>query len=114
MTFTGPVYAASPVMQNEINHLLVYVKQTDCHFKRNDKSYNGKEAVEHIKKKYDYHIADIDSAERFIALSATKSMMSGQYYMIVCKGRPDIKSRDWLLQELKKYRDRLSEQAVAR
>jgi len=114
LVFTGPVFASSTVMKNEVNHLLAYVKQTDCKFERNGKSYNGKEAVEHIQKKYDYYIDDIDSTERFIELSATKSMMSGKYYMIACKGRPDIKSRDWLLQELKKYRDRLSEQVVAR
>jgi len=53
LVYTGSVFASSPVMLNEINHLLAYVKQTDCQFQRNGKSYNGKEAVKHIKNKYD-------------------------------------------------------------
>jgi len=114
LVYTGSVFASSPVMLNEINHLLAYVKQTNCQFQRNGKSYNGKEAVEHIKNKYDYYIDDIDSTEKFIELSATKSMMSGKYYMIVCKDRKSLKSREWLLQELRKYRNKLPEQVGAR
>jgi len=103
---TAPALSNDSVMLSEIKHLLEYVKQTDCQFERNGKSYNGNEATGHIKKKYDYHINDIDSAEKFIELSATKSMMSGIFYMIVCKDKPKIKSRDWLLQELTIYRTR--------
>lgn len=91
-------------MQSEIDHLLLFVENTECMFERNGTSHSGKEAVEHIKKKYNYYKDEIDSAEKFIKLSATKSTLSGKYYMILCNGRPIIKSQDWLLQELKNYR----------
>jgi len=61
-----------------------------------------------------YYIDDINSTEKFVELSATESMMSGKYYMIVCKDRKSLKSSEWLLQELRKYRDKLPEQAGAR
>jgi len=109
LVFTGSVSASGSVTIIEINHLLDFVRQTDCQFIRNGKSYSGKEAVEHIRKKYDYHKDKIDSAEAFIELSASKSMMSGKYYMISCGDKPKLKSRDYLLQELKTFRRKKSE-----
>jgi hypothetical protein len=66
--------------------------------------HNGKEAVKHIQKKYDYFADDITSTEDFIKYSATKSKMSGKYYKIHCSGKKPVKSQDWLLTELKAYR----------
>jgi len=93
---------ASP--QDEINHLLKFVASTDCLFERNGSMHSGKEAVSHIKKKYHYYQDDIKSAEDFIKHSATKSSMSGQYYKIHCNNKDPIKSKDWLLEALAKYR----------
>ena len=92
-------------MQNEIDHLLKFVENTDCQYERNNTLHSGKDAAEHIKKKYDYFKKKIDSTEKFIELSATKSTMSGKFYMILCKGNSKIRSQDWLLQELKQYRN---------
>jgi len=91
-------------MKKEINHLLSFVENTECLFERNGTSHIGKDASEHIIKKYNYYINDIDSTEKFIDLSASKSTMSGKYYMIACKGKQKIKSQEWLLQELRKFR----------
>jgi hypothetical protein len=66
--------------------------------------HNGKEAVDHINKKYAYYIDDIESTEDFIKYSATKSKMSGKYYKIHCDNKASIKSQDWLLSELTNYR----------
>jgi hypothetical protein len=98
-----PVWGAD--MQQEINHLLQFVEHTDCQYERNGKMHSGKEAAEHIKKKYFYFKNDIDSAERFIELSATKSTMSGKFYLVYCLNRPKLKSHEWLLQELNNYRN---------
>lgn len=92
-------------MKDEINHLLLFVEKTRCLYERNGKLHNGKDAAKHIRKKYDYYKGDIDSTEKFIELSATKSMMSGEFYMIECQGEKKLKSRDWLLNELSKYRE---------
>ncbi|WP_346347754.1 DUF5329 family protein [Shewanella gelidimarina] len=67
--------------------------------------HNGTEAAGHIKKKYEYFLDDIKSTEDFVKYSATKSKMSGRYYKIHCGNESPIKSRDWLLIELKAYRN---------
>ncbi|MCU7960244.1 MAG: DUF5329 domain-containing protein [gamma proteobacterium symbiont of Bathyaustriella thionipta] len=100
--FCQPLLAAT--MQNEIDHLLEFVKNTDCQYERNGDLHSGPEAVAHIRKKYNYFKDDIDSSEKFIELSASKSTMSGKFYMIHCADQPSIKSQQWLLQELHRYR----------
>lgn len=90
--------------EQEVQHLLNYVENTDCIYERNGDKHTGKEAVGHIKKKYDYYFDDVETAEDFIKLSATKSTMSGRKYKVHCKGRPSIDSQTWLLQELQRFR----------
>jgi hypothetical protein len=106
--FFGVVMAAPALgadMQKEINHLLQFVEHTECQYERNGKMHTGKEAVKHIKTKYNYFKNDINNAEKFIELSATKSTMSGKFYFVHCPNRPTLKSQDWLLQELNDYRN---------
>lgn len=91
-------------MADEIEHLLRFVENTNCQYERNGEMYAGKEAAEHIKKKYNYFKERIDTTEKFIELSATKSTLSGKYYMVHCNGKPKINSHKWLLQELENYR----------
>ena len=101
LVFSIPSFAAT---DDEIKHLLQFVEQTQCQYERNGKMHNGVAAVKHIKKKYQYFLDDIKTTEDFINYSATKSKMSGKYYQVHCNGRSAIKSQDWLLIELKKYR----------
>ena len=49
---------------------------------------------------------DIKSTEEFIELSATKSTMSGNYYTVKCVGKETITTQYWLLEELKRYRNK--------
>jgi hypothetical protein len=91
--------------QQEIDHLLGFVANTTCQYERNGSVYNGAKAEKHIKKKYAYFKDKIKSAEDFIEYSATKSTMSGKQYKIHCAEMPTQNSSDWLLDELKKYRD---------
>jgi len=100
-TFSLNAIASS---QDEISHLLTFVASTDCMYERNGTMHDGKEAAEHINKKYAYYADDIESAEDFIKYSATKSKMSGKYYKIHCSRNAPIKSKDWLLSELKAFR----------
>jgi len=99
-----PVFASD--MQSEIDHLLAFLENSECHFERNGTMHTGKDTVNHVKKKYNYFKSRIDSAEKFIEYSATKSTMSGKYYMVLCKDNPMVKTQDWLLQELKNYRSK--------
>lgn len=94
-----------PSQKPEVEYLLGLVKSSPCKFERNGKLYDGEKAYEHIKKKYEYFRDEITSTETFIEYAATKSMMSGKYYLIICGGAEPIKTSDWLLEELKKYRE---------
>ena len=60
--------------------------------------------VSHIEKKYDYFRDDIKNTEEFIEYSATKSTMSGDYYTVSCPGKETIRTQDWLMAELKRFR----------
>ncbi len=102
MLFTGTVIADT---QQEINHLLEFVSNTTCQYERNCSFYDGVRAEQHIKKKYEYFKDRIHSAEDFIKYSATKSTISGNQYKIHCADMAVQNSSDWLLDELKKYRD---------
>ncbi|MDP2589504.1 DUF5329 family protein [Vibrio splendidus] len=95
---------ASP--QQEIDHLLTFVESTQCKYERNGTIHNGPEAAAHIKKKADYYADDIESAEDFIAYSATKSMLSGRHYRVHCEGKASVSSEVWLKSELDDFRSR--------
>jgi hypothetical protein len=90
--------------EHEIAHLLKFVKNTDCKYERNGTMHTGAEAAEHINKKYQYYVDDIESTEDFIKYSATRSKMSGKYYKIHCAKQAPVKSQRWLLAELKLFR----------
>ncbi len=96
--------AAYADTQKEIAHLLDFVANTACKYERNGTIYGGIEAHGHIKRKYQYFIDKIKSAEDFIKYSATQSTMSGRKYKILCENMPVQNSADWLLEELKYFR----------
>jgi hypothetical protein len=102
-----PVFADVPAAQKpEVDHLLNFVKHSSCRISRNGKFHDGSAAVSHIKKKYAYFKNDIRTTEQFIELSATKSTLSGNYYMVQCGGGKQVTTKEWLLNELGNYRNK--------
>ena len=98
---TGPVMADPG---QEIDHLLEYVRNTDCQYDRNGTIYIGSAARDHINMKYEYYKDEVKTAEDFIKYAATKSKMSGKKYRILCPGSDVEYASDWLLDELESYR----------
>jgi hypothetical protein len=88
----------------EVNHLLDFVKNSGCIINRNGTDHPAEKGISHIEKKYDYFRDDISSTEEFIEYSATKSTMSGDYYTVSCPGKKTIRTQDWLMDELKRFR----------
>src|SRR5215510_14773415 len=101
IALTAPALAYS--MTEEIDHLLGFIASSPCAFIRNDVEYSGKDAVAHIKDKYDYYKGDIHSAEDFIRLAASKSLASGRPYLVRCDATV-LPAADWLNQELATFR----------
>lgn len=101
----GLVYAdVPPETRYEVDHLIEFVSNTPCQIDRNWTNHSGTEAIVHIQQKYDYFKDNIQTTEQFIEYSAAKSTMTGRDYLLKCKGQRSIKTRDWLKQELQKYR----------
>jgi hypothetical protein len=96
-----PTLAATP--DAEIDHLLTFIAASPCAFIRNGVAYDGAHAVGHIKDKYDYYRDDIHSPEDFIALAASKSVMTGKPYLVKC-GEATEPAADWLTRELDAFR----------
>jgi hypothetical protein len=90
---------------HEVLHLLEYLRTSGCAMERNGKKHNSEDAYSHVKKKYDYFRAEITSSEGFIDYSASKSTMSNKYYLVYCEGESAVRTRDWLLEELRRYRE---------
>ncbi len=92
--------------RHEVFHLLEFLRSSDCAMERNGKRYESEDAYSHVRKKYEYFQDKIRTAEDFVEYSASKSTMSGKYYYVFCKDEPAVLTRDWLLEELRSYRER--------
>jgi len=105
LLFSSSIAAdVTPSGQREIEHLLNFVQRSDCVIDRNGKSYGADAAISHIRKKYAYFEDEIETSEDFIELSATRSTMSGKDYLVRCGDAEQIRTQDWLLQELQNFR----------
>lgn len=91
--------------EQEIDHLLQFIEQSGCTFIRNNESYSGVRAREHIQKKFNYIVKRKKqvSAEQFIRYAASQSSLSKKPYMVQC-GTEMITSESWLVGELEQYR----------
>jgi hypothetical protein len=93
--------------EKEIFHLFDYLEKSNCEFNRNGSWYDPDEAVQHLKRKYHWLVKRglINSAEQFIERAASRSSMSGQSYFVRCGDSKPIKSAEWFMQELQKFRE---------
>jgi hypothetical protein len=95
MLITAPSMAEDP-LASQINTLILTIEDSGCHFIRNGKTYTPVESVAHIKRKYNYYKGDIDSIDKFIELSASKSLISGKPYYVMCDDKERQVSATWL------------------
>jgi hypothetical protein len=91
-------------LQQTIDYLLDYVSQSGLTFRRNGKSYTAPEAAGHMRKKFEHFRDDIGSAEDFIRLCATRSLVSGKLYTLVDEDGHELATGDWLTSVLFEYR----------
>jgi hypothetical protein len=106
--FSASVAAAvAPVTTLEIEHLLNFIRDSSCIIDRNGKAYAADKAISHIERKQAYFEDDIETTEDFIEFSASKSTMSGKYYLVSCGDGEPIRTKDWLMQELSHFRERI-------
>ncbi len=103
-----PVCARAPdaAAASEISYLLQHLAGSACRFERNGTWHEAPQAVEHLKRKYDYLLRRglVPNADAFIERAATQSSVTGQPYRVQCADQPAISSAVWLQQALDRHR----------
>jgi hypothetical protein len=98
-----PSAAHAEPLDDEIAHLIDFVRHSPCTFIRNGSDYAGGEAADHIQAKYDHFKGEIHTVEDFIDRAASKSLLSGKPYEVRCDGKT-ISAADWIRTEDAAYR----------
>ena len=95
--------ATEPDAQAAIEFLLAQVTDSELEFVRNGKTHAGPDAAKHMRRKYEHYADRIHSPEDFINLAATKSILSGNKYL-VRDGDSVVPTAEWLHDLLNDYR----------
>lgn len=94
----------SGAQKREVQHLIDFLSHSGCRMERNGKLYDSEAAVRHMVRKYNYYRDRIQTTEDFITLAATRSLLSGRSYRVLCDGKESRLMADWLKDELGRYR----------
>ena len=95
---------AAESLDDSIKFLLDYVAKSDATFIRNGQKHTPQEAANHIKAKYEHFKKEIKTAEDFIRLSASKSLLTGQPYLVRTSDGKETRLDEWLTQALEQHR----------
>ena len=101
--FTGKIVAGES-LEPTINYLIDYVGKSDATFIRNGQKHTPQEAANHIRAKYEHFKSEIKTPEDFIRLSASKSLLTGQPYLVRTVDGKEMHLDAWLTEALKKHR----------
>ena len=99
-----PRNANAESLEQTINYLLDYVAKADATFIRNGQAHTPQEAVSHIKAKYEHFKSEIKTPEDFIRLAASKSLLTGQPYLVRTPDGKEMRLDEWLTAALKQRR----------
>lgn len=89
--------------QREIDHLLAFVAASPCRFVRSGTEYDGREARDHLARKFDAVRTLVSTADQFVDRIASSSSVTGRAYLVRCGDR-ETTARDWLGGELARLR----------
>jgi hypothetical protein len=92
-------------LEQTVDYLIDYVAESGRPLIRNGKRYSSAEGAEHMQKKYDHFRDRIDTPEDFIALAASKSLVTGKPYLVVIDAQgTTMPTSEWLEGVLAEYR----------
>jgi hypothetical protein len=101
--FVTSVRSAESLDQT-IDYLIDYVAHSKATFVRNGASHSPAEAAAHIRSKYAHFKKEIRTPEDFIRLSASKSLLTGQPYLVRLPDGKETHLDAWLTEALKQHR----------
>ena len=101
--FSGTVIAQDNIEKKKIEFLISSVENLKgAKFIRNGTEHNGKEAAEHLRMKLQNALV-VETADDFVRLCASKSIITGEPYMIRLSDGKTIKSEEYFREKLKEY-----------
>jgi hypothetical protein len=100
----GSVGAAESLEQT-IAFLLHRIETADAIFIRNGQTHTAREAVAHVRAKYEHFKGEIKTPEDFIRLAATKSLLTGQPYLVRNRDGKEMPLNVWLSNALREHRE---------
>jgi hypothetical protein len=95
--------AATESLEQTIDFLLHRIETADATFIRNGQSHTPKEAVAHVRAKYEHFKGQIKTADDFIRLAASKSLVMGQPYLIRGRDGKEVQLDVWLSHALREH-----------
>ena len=102
LAISFPTLAGTP--DDEIQHLLQFVRESKASFIRNGQEYPPAAGADHLARKWEKAKDQISSAEDFIRIVGTKSLASGEVYLVKTEDGKTQESSKWLGDELTRYR----------
>jgi hypothetical protein len=96
--------ASAEKLDDTISYLLNYVATSKATFIRNGTSHTPEQAAAHVKAKYEHFKSEIKTPEDFIRLSASKSLVTGQPYLVRTPEGKEIHLDQWLTEALRAHR----------
>src|SRR5438067_6264384 len=97
---------AAESLEQTIAFLLHRIETADATFLRNGQTHTAKEAVEHVRAKYERFKGQIKTPEDFIRLAATKSLLTGQPYLVRSRDGKEMPLNAWLSNALREHREK--------
>lgn len=88
--------------KEKIEALIKHVARLNAQFVRNGSAYSADSAATFLRLKWQANASEVSTARDFIDKIASFSGTSGRPYLIRFKDGAEIKSRDFLLAQLKK------------
>jgi hypothetical protein len=89
--------ADSDSLKPTVERLLKAVEKSDAKFIRNGGEHSGKDAAQHMRRKYDHFKKSIKTPEDFIEKCASKSELSEKPYQIKTADGKVVPAKDWML-----------------
>ena len=99
-----PAPAAESIEQT-VAFLLHRIETTDVTLIRDGQAHTPQEAVAHVRAKYRTFKAQIKTPEDFIRLAATKSLLTGQPYLVRTRDGKEMPLNTWLSNALLEHRN---------
>ena len=92
-------------LEQTIAFLLHRIETADATFIRNGQAHTSQEAVAHVRAKSEHFKAQIKTPEDFIRLAATKSLLTGQPYLVRTRDGKETPLSTWLSNALREHRE---------